>query len=206
MRSFSRAAVVALTFSFAPAVMQAQVKIAFVRSQALLETAPGRATAESTFAKELQALEATSKRMQDSLQVMVESYQKAQSTLTAAQKETRETAIRTRQQDYATRQQQMQQQAQSRQAELIAPVIAKVREILEDIRASDGYTVILDLESPSQAVLAYDKNLDITERVIARLKTTPAPAAAAASPASTAKPGAPVAAPAGVTRPKPSTL
>lgn len=206
MRSSIRAALAALSLALVPAVLSAQTKIAFVRSQALLESAPGRADAEATFSKELQGFEATSKRMQDSLQTMVEAYQKAQATLTAAQRETREKSIRAKQEEYAQRQQQMQQQAQQRQSELIQPVITRVREILEDIRAAEGYTMIIDLEAQSQAVLAYDKNLDITDRVIARLKTAgPAAATSAPAGAAAAKPGAPVSAPAGATRPKPPT-
>jgi outer membrane protein len=201
MHVIIRAAAVA-AIALMPAVAGAQAKIAFVRSQDVLDAAPGRAAVESQLTKELQGFEATAKRMQDSLQAMVESYQKAAATLTQAQREAREKAIRERQQEYTQRDQQMREQAQQRQAELVQPIIAKVREILDDIRATEGYTMILDLEAQGQAVLSYDKNLDITDRVINRLKSMPP--ATATSQAQPARPaGAPVAVPAGATRPKP---
>lgn len=196
MFSFTRAALLAGLMA-TPVVAGAQAKLAFVRSQAVLEAAPGRAEAEAQLQKELQGFEDTAKRMQDSLQAMVTSYQKVQATLTPAQRETREKAIRDRQAEFSQRDQAMREQAQRRQSELVQPIIAKVREILEDIRAADGYTAILDLEAQAQIVLAYDRNLDITDRVVNRLKAQGTPAAAA-KPA-----GAPVSAPAGVTRPKP---
>jgi len=61
--------------------------------------------------------------------------------------------------------------------------------VLDDIRSEDGYAMIMT--GDPQLILSYDKNLDITDRVVARLKTI------AAMPT---KVGAPVSAPAGVTR------
>lgn len=199
MSMFSQAAVFAM-LALAPAMLGAQARFAFVRSQAILEAAPGRSEAETQLTNELAGFEAAAKQMQDSLQKMVDAYQKAAATLTAAQKEAREKGIRDRQAEFQKRDQSMREQAQRRQAELVQPIIARVREIMDEIRAAEGLTAIFDLEAQGQAVLAYDKNLDITDRVISRLKSSPAPAASgtAIKPA-----GAPVAAPAGATRPKP---
>lgn len=203
MYGFPRAALVAMAASIAPLALGAQSKIAFVRSQALLEAAPGRAAAEEQLGKELAGFEAVAKRMQDSLSTMVDAYQKAAATLTPAQREAREKAIRDKQTEFTRRDQEMRETAQRRQGELVQPIIARIREILDEIRAADGYTVILDLEAQGQSILAYDKNLDITERVVNRIRTM-APVSASPAQQAPARPaGAPVAAPAGATRPKP---
>ena len=99
------------------------------------------------------------------------------------------------------RQTELEQTATRRQNELMAPIMEQVRKVLEDIRAEDGYSVILSSEPGSSPILAADKNLDITDRVVARLRTIAAakPAAAPSKPAV----GAPASAPSGVTRPKP---
>src|ERR671929_131726 len=48
----------------------------------------------------------------------------------------------------------------------------------DDERAASGYTMIVDLAAQSSPIVAFDKNLDITERVLSRLATMkPAPAA-----------------------------
>lgn len=165
-------------------------KIAFVNTQVLLDNAPGRVEAESLFAKETKGYGDQLKKMSDSLNAMFAAYQKQEPTLTATQKESKQKAIRDLQETLQDRQQQLTQQAQARQNELMAPIMEQVKKVLDDIRAEDGYAMIITGD-PS-LILSYDKNLDITDRVVARLKTV------AARPAP--KPGAPASAPAGVTR------
>ena len=199
MRSFSRTAcatlaVLTLTFGFsrnarAQQSASTQFKIAFVNTNVLLDNAPGKTQAESTYARETRSYGDQLKKMSDSLNAMFTSYQKQEPTLTATQKETRQKALRDLQQQLQDKQQQLTQQAQQRQNELMAPIMEQVKKVLDDIRTEDGYAMIIT--GDPQLILSYDKNLDITDRVVARLKTI------AATPT---KVGAPVSAPAGVTR------
>ena len=166
-----------------------QFKLAFVNATVLLDNAPGKTQAESTYARETRGYSDQLKRMSDSLNTMFAAYQKQEPTLTATQKETRQKAMRDLQQQLQDRQQQLAQQANQRQNELMAPIMEQVKKVLDDIRLEDGYSIIIS--GDPNIILSYDKNLDITDRVVARLKTV------ASSPT---KPGAPVSAPAGVTR------
>jgi outer membrane protein len=168
----------------------AQFKIAFVNTGVLLENAPGRVQAESTYAKETRGYGDQLKKMSDSLNTMFTAYQKQEPTLSTAQKGTKQKAMRDLQQQLQDRQQQLAQQAQQRQNELMAPIMEQVKKVLDDIRTEDGYAMIIS--GDPNLILSYDKNLDITDRVVARLKTV------ASTPG--AKPAAPVSAPAGVTR------
>ena len=201
MRTSLRAAAAALAFTAAasfPAAAQAPTKIAYVNPQALLQNAPGRAEAEATLQKEVTTAQEQMKRMTDSLNAMVTDYQKTATTLTAAQKETREKAIRSRQEEYQKRQQSLEEQFGRRQQTLMSPIMEQVRKALESIRAEEGFAVILSHEPGNSPILAADKNLDITDKVVARLRTMGAPAAASA----TTRPQGPASAPSGVTRPK----
>jgi len=199
MRSFSRTAcatlaVLTLIFGFSRSTQAQQsaptvFRIAFVNTNVLLDNAPGKTQAESTYARETRAYGDQLKKMSDSLNAMFTSYQKQEPTLTATQKETRQKALRDLQQQLQDKQQQLTQQAQQRQTELMAPIMEQVKKVLDDIRTEDGYSMIMT--GDPQLILSYDKNLDITDRVVARLKTI------AAMPT---KVGAPVSAPAGVTR------
>lgn len=201
MRSISRAALLALAIgAAAPAAAAAQqgtVKLAFVNPAALFENAPGRAAAETAFKKETDTFRTQLQAMNDNLQAQVSAYQKVQATLTPAQRKTREDALRAQDDSLQSRQQQFQSRAQTRQNELMAPIMEQVRKVIEDIRVEDGYSMILSNEPGATVILAADKNLDITDRVVARLRTV----AATSAP----KTAAPVSAPAGVTRPKPPT-
>ena len=204
MRSTSRAAVLAASMlalvSGVAAAQQAPTRIAYVNPQALFESAPGRTEAEATFRRETENYRTELSRMSDALNKMVAEYQKEETKLAAPDKERRQRAIQAKEDTLRTRQQQLEQQAGQRQNELMAPIMEAVRKVLEDIRAEDGYALILSSEPGSSPILAADKNLDITERVVARLKTLSAarPAAPSQRPA-----GAPTNAPSGVTRPKP---
>lgn len=207
MRSTIRqAATVALLLAVAGGSLAAQqpTRIAFVNPQALFENAPGRVQAESTFSKETAGFRAELTKMSDALTQMVGAYQREESRLTAAQKETRQRAIAAKEDSLRGRQQQLEQQAAARQGELMAPIMETVRKVLEDIRVEDGYAMILSSEPGSSPILAADKNLDITERVVARLRTVSAarPTAPATTPA-TQRPAGAAPAPSGVTRPRP---
>ncbi len=179
-------------------------KIAYIDSKVVLSRAPGRQQAEDTFNKEMESSRAQVQKMGDSLQTMIADYQKSQATLAPAVRDQREAAIRKKQEDYQSRAGSLDQQMQQRQMELVKPIMDQIRKVLDDIRQEDGYAFILDAGSEAGVIVAADRNLDITEKVIARLKPVTASAAPSAGKSDSAKaPAGPRPAPAGVTRPKP---
>lgn len=203
MRSIVRAtSAVALVLTAASPLAAQQTggaRIAYVNPQALFANAPGRAQAESAFVKETENYRIELNKMSDALNAMVTLYQKDEVRLTAADKERRQRAIGLKEDSLRGRQQQLEQMASQRQNELMAPIMEAVRKVLEDIRAEDGYAVIFSSEPGASPILAADKNLDITDRVVARLKTMAAVKPAPGAP----RPAGATNAPAGVTRPKP---
>jgi outer membrane protein len=199
MRSMLRATVIALVLSSVAGVAYGQgIKIAFVNSQALMPAAPGYAAAESTLSKEGEGFRATLQKMQDSVNAMLTKYQKDEPTLSTTVKDTRQKAIQSLETDLQAKQLQFQQQFAARQNEVMAPVTDAVKKVLDDIREEGGYAMILDNAPGASNIVSADKNLDITDKVVSRLRATPATVRAAPA----AKPGAP-STPAGVTRPKP---
>lgn len=202
MRVSLRAVLAPLTLVVASSVaaQQPSGRIAYVNPQALFAAAPGRAEAQAMYQKEAEGYRAELTKLSDALTAMANDYQKNESKMLAADKAKRQAAIAAKEDSLRQRQAELEQVANDRQNQLMAPIMEAVRKVLEDIRAEDGYALILSSEPGASPILAADKNLDITERVIARLKTVAAvkPAATPQKPA-----GAPAAAPAGVTRPKP---
>jgi outer membrane protein len=179
----------------------AVLKVAYLNSGQVLEASPGRAEALAQFEKQ---------RMSDSLQAMIGEYQNAAAQLTPAQRQQREAGLTAKQQEYQQRGQELQQSAQARQEELMAPIMEQVNKVIQDLRAEEGYAFIFDSGAQVPFIVSADKNLDITSRVIDRLKTLgppklPAPSAATQTagtrPAATTPAAGPVAAPAGVKRP-----
>jgi outer membrane protein len=208
MRSILRATTLALMISTFAGVAQAQaaIKIAFVNSQTLMEAAPGRAAAMDLLTKEGQGYQTQLQKMQDSINALLTKYQKDEPTLSATAKDTRQKAIQGLETEFQTKQQQFQQQFDTRKNEVMAPITDQVKKVIDDIRVEDGYAIILDNAPGAGNIVSADKNLDITDRVVSRLRATAAPKAATPAAPTPPKPGAP-ASPAGVTRPptKPPT-
>ena len=187
---------IALTAQGASAQQQ---KFAFVDSRIIVQRAPGAIAAQAALEKESVVMQAQVKMWQDSLQAMMSAYEKTREALQPATRTSREKAIQDKQAEYAKRAEELDQAMQARQQELSQPVMAQIRETLEDIRKEDGYTFIFDVASTG-VIVAADKNLDLTEKVVGRLK--PIPVAARAD--SAKGPLGAKAQPAGVTK-KPPT-
>src|SRR5688572_11539232 len=198
MRVFLRAASAALALtimSAGSAAAQGAQKFAYIRSSVLLDQAPGRQEAEAQFEKETSTYSDQMKRMNDSLNAMVADFEKTQASLSATARDTRGKAIQAKEQEYQRRTRELQQKAQQRQGELVQPILDRVKAAIEDIRIEGGYSFVFNADQGS-ALVAMDKNLDITDRVLAKLRS--GTASATPRPAT----GAPTATPSGVTRPQ----
>ncbi|MEO5580652.1 MAG: OmpH family outer membrane protein [Gemmatimonadaceae bacterium] len=155
-------------------------KIGWINSAQILSEAPGRAEAETRFKSEVTAYQAQLQRMSDSLQTMAATYEKDAAKLDSVTRVTRAKVIQDRETGYRTRAQQLDQQMQTRQAELVRPIMEGIQKIIEQVRAEDGYSIIFDVASQSGVILAADKKLDLTAKVLARVKAAPKPTAASA--------------------------
>ncbi|MDB4888174.1 MAG: hypothetical protein JWL61_29 [Gemmatimonadetes bacterium] len=196
MRSLFRAAPVALALLAAlsgRAQAQGQ-KFAYIQSSILLDQAPGRAEAEAQFVKETDVYKEQIKRMSDSLNAMVAAFEKRQASLTVAQREAQGKDIQAKEASYQTRTRELEQKANQRQSELVQPILDRIKLAIEDIRVEGGYSMIFNADQGSP-IVALDKNLNVTDRVLSKLRS--APTTAAKPPAT----GAPAPAPSGVTRP-----
>jgi outer membrane protein len=208
MAGMARAGVLALgflVFGAAAAVAQTPVKIGYIKSQTILANAPGRAAAETQFEKEMTTYRAQVQRMGDSLNTLIADYNKQEVSLSPQAKETRQKDIRAKEEEYQRRTQELQQQVRSREAELVRPIMEQINKVIDELRAEEGYSMIFDAENQAGVVVAADKNLDLTEKVLARLRAV-GPPTSASRPAGTTpqRPAAPAAQqPSGVQRPKP---
>jgi outer membrane protein len=197
MRVLLRAAPLALALLTAlslPARAQG-VKVAYVQTSVLLEQAPGRAEAEAQFDKETGTYRDQIKRMSDSLNAMVADFQKRSASLTPAARETQGRGIQAKEAEYQRRTQELEQKAQGRQNELVQPILDRIKAAIEDVRNEGGYAMIFNADQGSP-IVAVDKSLNVTDRVLTKLKGTTA-AAPAPRPTGTQP------APSGVTRPNP---
>ena len=207
MAGIARASAVALgllIFGTAAAAAQTPVKIGYIKSQTILANAPGRAAAETQFEKEMTTYRAQVQRMGDSLNTLIADYNKQEVSLSPQAKETRQKDIRAKEEEYQRRTQELQQQVRAREAELVRPIMEQINKVIDELRAEEGYSMIFDAENQAGVVVAADKNLDLTEKVLARLRAAGPPTSASRPTGATQRPATPAAQqPSGVQRPKP---
>jgi outer membrane protein len=132
--------------------------------------------------------------MSDSLQTMAATFEREAPRLDSATRFARAKVIQDRETAYQNRARDLDQQMQSRQAELIRPIMENLQKIIEQVRAEDGYALIFDVASQTSVIVAADKSLDLTQKVLARVKAAPAPKPVAGAPTTPQ--------PAGVTAPR----
>jgi outer membrane protein len=178
----------------APQGTATPAKIAYINSAALLAQAPGRAEAEAQFDREVGVYRQQIQRMDDSLKTLVAAFDRDAAKMDSVAREAQRTSIGRRETEYQTRARGLDSTMQVRQAQLVKPIMERVQAVIEAIRTEDGYSMIFDVGNQTSVVVAADKKLDLTDRVLARLKAQGIPPAAPASGA--------VPQPAGVTRPK----
>jgi outer membrane protein len=190
MRVLLRASVVALATSLivagpaaaqAPAATAVPAKIAYINSALLLQQAPGRSEAEAQFEREVGVYRQQIQRMDDSLRTLVASFDREAPKLDSVTRETRRRSIGLREVEYQTRARGLDSTMQARQAQLVKPIMERVQSVIEAIRTEDGYSMIFDVGSQVSVVVAADKKLDLTDRVLARLKSQGPPPPAPAS-------------------------
>jgi outer membrane protein len=182
--------------SGAASAQAAGAKLAYIDSRVVLDKAPGRAAAESTFQKEYDAAQVKIKKMQDTLEAMGAAYQKSAPTLTPVTRELREKEIRDKQLSFENAARLLEAQMQQRQGELVQPMMNQIRSVLDSVRKEDGYTFIFDVGANASVIVAADSTLDITDKIVSRLKPIPV--------AAEAKPSGVRAQPAGVVPKKPT--
>lgn len=183
----------------------AQAKIGYVNTQAVIAQTPARATAEAEFNKRFAPLNSEAQKMDSTWKSMLAAFAK-DSTLQPAQREAKAQELQQRQTQFQTRMQAIEDSAAALRQRLMQPIMKQLETALEDVRKEGGYALIFDVGQPGVSpIVAADTSLDVTARVIAKMKTMPAAAPAAGAPTA-ARPQAPgpVAAPAGATTRPPS--
>jgi outer membrane protein len=201
MYTIARAVTIALSFLAIGATgLQAQVlKIAYINSDVILQQAPGRLEAEAAVQKRLEPFSKRQTAMQDSLKLLDDAYRKDEPTLTPAAKTQRQQAFQAKAAAFEQELEKMREEAAKIRQELIDPITEALNKVLIDIRAEEGYALILDVASGG--IVAADKNLDISDRVLQRLRTVAKPAAGTAPKPPAASTTGPTTNPAGVKPP-----
>ncbi|HEY0017031.1 MAG TPA: OmpH family outer membrane protein [Longimicrobium sp.] len=149
-----------------------QLKIGYVNSQRILAQTPAFADVRATLEREFTPLRAEIDSLEARLGRADEEFRAQAGTLTEAARTQRQQALQQQLAQYQQRGQAIQQQLQQREQQLVAPVMERIRGIMEEVRRAGNYSFIMD--PPEGLVVAVDPALDVTDDVIRRLGGTPA--------------------------------
>jgi outer membrane protein len=209
LRALVGAATVLVASGAAPLAAQSAPppqRFAYVDTRDILNQAPGRAEADAQYQKEAAVWEAEIKKMQDQMNAMISDFQKKSATFTPAERDKQTKVIQDKQAEFQKRNDEINAEADRRRGEVLQPILDQIKLALEDVRVASKLDAIFDV-GQNATIVAVDKNLNLSDRVIARLRVlgppaVPVKADTKAAPATPSKPsGVPVAAPAGIGRP-----
>lgn len=161
---------VVLGITVTPATGTAQAQgVAYVAFQAVRESTPGYAKAESTWTTEVEGF----KRQMTELQARLDSAAAAFEQKSAMLSPSNRAAERKQLEDQAAAMQQevasLNQQAAIRQRELLDPIEQRVVTVIESLRVEGNYAIVFDVTAPGSGVVTADKSLDLTQKAIDRL-------------------------------------
>lgn len=148
----------------------APVKFGYVDTRLVLHELPEAARADSTWRKEAEGARTELSKLQASYDSAQTAFDQSSVGLSPTQRDARRKELDDLRQRSEQRAQQLQQQIAQRQNELLDPVQQRVMTAIEAVRREGGFALIFDVASPSSSIVAADKSLDLTSRVIARLK------------------------------------
>ncbi|HXW97819.1 MAG TPA: OmpH family outer membrane protein [Gemmatimonadales bacterium] len=174
-RTFGRWLLLAPVLLAAPAAVSAQAgqKIAFINARAILLATPGYAQAESTYNRELAGFKSEMEKLQSSLDSAAADFEQKSVMLSATAKTAKRKELEAQRDRLEQRANELRDKATKREQELLAPLHGKVNDAIESVRSEGGYALIFDVAANEGLIVAVDKTLEVTQKVIDKIKAQP---------------------------------
>ena len=171
--------------------VSAQAKLGYVNTQAVIASSPGRTTAETEFNRRMAPLNAEVQKMDSTLKAQFAAFTR-DTTSPMPQREAKAQEIQAQQQQFQQRVAAIEDTAAALRQRLMQPIMQQLETALEAVRKEGGYAMLFDV-GQGASIVAADTTLDVTQRVIDKLKAMPAP-----TPTTSAAPSSVAPRPAGV--------
>jgi len=167
--------VVLLALGLAPESLSAQgaQKIGFINARAVLVATPGYVQAESTYNRELGGFRSEVEKLQTSLDSAAADFEQKSVMLSATAKTAKRKDLEAQRDRLEQRANELRDRASQREQQLLAPLHGKVNDAIESVRADGGYAFIFDVSANQGLIVAVDKSLDLTQKVIDKIKAAP---------------------------------
>ncbi len=171
-----RCLALALVLGAAPLALVAQQggpKIGYINGRTVLLATPGYAQADSTYNRELGGYRQEVDRLQASLDSAAADFEQKSVMLSATARTARRRELEQQRDRLEARANELREKAAQREQELLAPIHSRVNEAIESVRAEGSYAIIFDVGANDGLIVAADKSLELTQKVIDKVKARP---------------------------------
>lgn len=145
--------------------VQAQDKIGYISSSAILELMPATKTAQETLQNFGKQKETTLADLQTQYKNAVDSYKANVGTMTEVVRQTREQEIANWEVKIQEYYQKSQQELAEKERELLNPVIKIVQDAVNKVAKAEGYTYVIDTDAGVGFVIYKDETRDLMNKV-----------------------------------------
>lgn len=146
-----------------------EARFGYINSQRIMAEAPGTSEAQTAFEQDMAQYRTELEQLENQLESLQDDFDRQQATLSATARQERQQQIQETFIQYQQRRVELEEQAQRRQAELVGPIMERVSQVIEAIRAEGNYAMIFD--ASAGVLITADPSLDLTDQVLARLNT-----------------------------------
>jgi outer membrane protein len=146
------------------------LKLGFIHAHQVLQETPGYSAAESTFNREVKGFRDEVQRLQHQLDSSIQAFDQQSIALSPAAKQAKQKDLQALQQRLEERTNELQQRAQQREQELLQPIQGRINAVIEGLRAEGNYAMIFDADAPGGGLVSADPSLDLTQKVLQRLR------------------------------------
>lgn len=167
-------AIGALMIAAAPAVAQspcATSKVAYLNGAQILANMPEYVAADSQLRIEERGYQADIAKQSAALDSIGLALQDKAALMSATQKASESKRFRERQDSLQAHVNDLQQRAGQRRQQVLQPIEARVTDVIDGLRAELQCSIIFDVSNQAAGIASADKSLDLTSRVIDRLKS-----------------------------------
>lgn len=145
-------------------------KVAIVQGAAILNSMPKYLQAESLLVKDQDAYKLEIAKLQGALDSASSSFQDKATLLSATAKAAEQRKLQDQYQQLQQHTAELEQKFTARRQELVQPIEQRVQDIIDGMRAEFGCSLIFDANAQGSSIASVDKSIDLTQRVIDRLK------------------------------------
>lgn len=128
---------------------QQKLKLGYVDSNELIKIMPGKDSAQAKYDEYAKMVESQYKKMQAEFETLYQDYLANEKTYTELIKSTKQKELQDMQERIKSFEMSAQQDMQSKQQELLKPIIEKAKKAIEEVAKENGFTYIFDVGSGS---------------------------------------------------------